>query len=98
LSIEVARMSDLTIGQLTKQAQVNVEAIRYDERRGLLPTSPRCEPGYRQYTLQDVAYLQFIRRAKRRHGAPARGFALERMAATKRQQPRLSCLHSRRAD
>jgi DNA-binding transcriptional MerR regulator len=91
-------MSDLTIGQLAKQAQVNVETIRHYERRGLLPTVPRRESGYRPYTLQDVAYLQFIRRAKWKHGALARGFALERMAATERQQPRLSCLHSRRAD
>ncbi len=57
-------MHDLTIGQLAKQAQVGVETIRYYERRGLLPTPVRRESGYWQYTLQDVAYLQFIRRAK----------------------------------
>jgi Hg(II)-responsive transcriptional regulator len=57
-------MNKLTIGQLAKQAQVNVETVRYYERRGLLPAPPRRESGYRQYSPQDVAYLQFIRRAK----------------------------------
>lgn len=57
-------MNELTIGQLAQQAQVNVETVRYYERRGLLPAPPRRKSGYRQYSLQDVAYLQFIRRAK----------------------------------
>jgi Hg(II)-responsive transcriptional regulator len=57
-------MKALTIGQLAQQAQVNVETVRYYERRGLLPAPPRRESGYRQYSAQDVAYLQFIRRAK----------------------------------
>jgi len=57
-------MNELTIGQLAQQAQVNVETVRYYERRGLLPAPPRRESGYRQYSPQDVAYLQFIRRAK----------------------------------
>jgi MerR HTH family regulatory protein len=67
-------MNELTIGQLAQQAQVNVETIRYYDRRGLLPPSPRHESGYRQYSLQDVAYLQFIRRPK------TLGFSLTEMA------------------
>jgi MerR family copper efflux transcriptional regulator len=57
-------MKELTISQLAQQAQVNVETVRYYERRGLLPAPPRRESGYRQYSAQDVAYLRFIRRAK----------------------------------
>jgi Hg(II)-responsive transcriptional regulator len=57
-------MKELTIGQLARQAQVSVETVRYYERRGLLPAPPRRASGYRQYSPQDVAYLQFIRRAK----------------------------------
>jgi MerR family transcriptional regulator, copper efflux regulator len=71
---EVRTMNHLTTGQLAKQAQVNIETIRYYERRGLLPEPPRRESGYRQYAPQDVAYLQFIQRAKRL------GFSLSEIA------------------
>ncbi|MCH7859905.1 MAG: heavy metal-responsive transcriptional regulator, partial [Candidatus Marinimicrobia bacterium] len=37
---------------------------RYYERRGLLPEPPRRASGYRQYSQDDVARLQFIKRAK----------------------------------
>ena len=57
-------MEILTIGQLAKNAQVNVETVRYYERRGLLPKPPRRESGYREYPLDAVARLQFIKRAK----------------------------------
>ncbi len=67
-------MDHLTVGQLAKQARVNIETIRYYERRGLLPEPARRESGYRQYSPQDVAYLRFIRRAK------ALGFSLKEIA------------------
>ena len=57
-------MKPLTTGQLAKQAQVNVETIRYYERRGLLPEPPRRWSGYREYSQADVAHLRFIKRAK----------------------------------
>lgn len=34
---DVAMMMDFTIGRLAKMAQVNVETIRYYERRALIP-------------------------------------------------------------
>ena len=57
-------MKDLTIGQLAKKAQVNVETVRYYERRGLIPKPPRRKSGYRQYSQDIVARIQFIKRAK----------------------------------
>lgn len=57
-------MENLTIGQVAKKAQVNVETIRYYERRGLILEPPRRESGYRQYSQDAVARIQFIRRAK----------------------------------
>ena len=57
-------MRTLTIGQLAKLAQVNVETVRYYERRGLIPEPPRRESGYRQYSQEAVARLLFIKRAK----------------------------------
>ena len=54
-----------TIGQLAEDAGVNVETIRYYERRGLLRDPPRTAAGYRQYAADDRHRLQFIARAKR---------------------------------
>jgi DNA-binding transcriptional MerR regulator len=53
-----------TIGQLAQAARVNVETIRYYERRGLLREPPRTAAGYRQYAGADLWRLQFIARAK----------------------------------
>lgn len=53
-----------SIGQLAKRTRVNIETIRYYERRGLLPDPPRRESGYRQYSHDAVARLEFIRRGK----------------------------------
>ncbi|HDO35560.1 MAG TPA: MerR family transcriptional regulator [Nitrospirae bacterium] len=57
-------MERLTIGKLAKQAEVNIETIRYYERRGLIPKPPRRESGYRQYPRDTVTRIQFIKRAK----------------------------------
>jgi DNA-binding transcriptional MerR regulator len=54
----------LTIGQLAHDAGVNIETIRYYERRGLLRDPPRTAAGYRQYSGADLWRLQFIARAK----------------------------------
>lgn len=57
-------MDGLTIGQLAKKARVNIETVRYYERRGLIPEPPRSEAGYRKYPQSDVARILFIKRAK----------------------------------
>ena len=57
-------MEELTIGRLAQRARVNVETIRYYERRGLIPKPPRSQSGYRQYAREDVARIQFIKRAQ----------------------------------
>lgn len=53
-----------TIGQLANEAKINVETIRYYERRGLInrPIKPRA--GYRQYSAEILEKLRFIKRAK----------------------------------
>lgn len=61
---EEIAMSVLTIGQLAKQAGVNLETIRYYERRGLLSEPPRRASGYRQYEPDVVARICFIKRAQ----------------------------------
>ena len=57
-------MERLTIGALAAAGVVNVETIRYYERRGLLPPPDRSGAGYRQYSGDDLWRLGFIRRAK----------------------------------
>lgn len=57
-------MTALTISRLARAASVNVETIRYYERRGLLPEPPRRSSGYRQYPPDSVARLHFIKRAQ----------------------------------
>jgi MerR family transcriptional regulator, mercuric resistance operon regulatory protein len=55
-------MDGLTIGGLAQRAGVNVETVRYYERRGLL-IQPN-QTGRRRYTEQSVNRLALIRRAK----------------------------------
>lgn len=57
-------MDGLTIGQVAKSADVNVETIRYYERRGLLPEPTRRPSGYRQYAPEAVHRIRFIRHAQ----------------------------------
>jgi MerR family mercuric resistance operon transcriptional regulator len=57
-------MRSLTIGRLAKQAGVNLETVRYYERRGLLPRPPRSESGYRLFPEEAAGRLRFIRRAQ----------------------------------
>src|SRR5687768_6273446 len=57
-------MKQLTIGQLARDADVNVETVRYYERRGLMPEPARRDSGYRLYTAEDLERMRFIRRAK----------------------------------
>lgn len=64
-------MHAFTIGQLAKHAGVNLETIRYYERRGLLPEPPRRASGYRAYPPESLARLRFIKSAQ------ALGFRLE---------------------
>src|SRR6266516_3366885 len=49
----------LTISQVATAAAVNVQTIRYYERRGLVPTPRRTPSGYRQYAEDAVARLGF---------------------------------------
>lgn len=57
-------MGSLTIGQVAKKAQVNVETVRYYERRGLIPKPPRRASGYRQYSEETIKRIRFIKHAK----------------------------------
>jgi len=54
----------LTIGQVAEAAEVNIQTIRYYERRGLFPKPRRTPSGYRQYAEDAVGRLRFIKHAQ----------------------------------
>jgi Hg(II)-responsive transcriptional regulator len=54
----------MTIGQVAAAAHVNIQTVRYYERRGLLATPPRTGSGYRQYAEDAVGRLRFIKHAQ----------------------------------
>ena len=54
----------LTIGQVAREGRVNVQTLRYYERRGLFPAMGRTGSGYRQYGDDAVRRLRFIKRAQ----------------------------------
>ncbi|HMS85603.1 MAG TPA: heavy metal-responsive transcriptional regulator [Nitrospira sp.] len=56
--------SVLTIGQLAKGAGVNVQTIRYYERRNLLQPAGRKLSGYRVYDHEALQLLRFIKNAQ----------------------------------
>jgi MerR family mercuric resistance operon transcriptional regulator len=57
-------MKPLTIGALAKQVGVNLETVRFYERRQLLPEPPRSDSGYRLYPAEAARRLRFIKRAQ----------------------------------
>jgi Hg(II)-responsive transcriptional regulator len=51
-------------GQVASEAGVNIQTLRYYERRGLLAEPPRQVSGYRAYGANSVAVIRFIKRAQ----------------------------------
>jgi Cu(I)-responsive transcriptional regulator len=54
----------MRIGEVAQRAGVNVQTLRYYERRGLLPNPTRRPSGYREYTADMVGLVRFIKRAQ----------------------------------
>ena len=77
----------MTIGQLAKQAGVNIETVRFYERRRLLAPSSRTASGYRIYSLTELRRLRFIKQAQ------TWGFSLHEIdeLLNLRVQPSASC-------
>jgi MerR family mercuric resistance operon transcriptional regulator len=56
--------SPLRIGQVATLAGVNIQTLRYYERRGLVREPERRHSGYREYPPDTVALIRFIKRAQ----------------------------------
>ena len=54
----------MRIGEAAAEAGVNVQTLRYYERRGLLKNPKRQPSGYRAYTDETVRVVRFIKRAQ----------------------------------
>jgi MerR family mercuric resistance operon transcriptional regulator len=57
-------MTGLRVGDVARQAGVNLQTIRYYERRGLLPKPPRTGSNYRAYPGDAVQRVRFVKRAQ----------------------------------
>ncbi|MEK6618548.1 MAG: heavy metal-responsive transcriptional regulator, partial [Nitrospirota bacterium] len=66
--------SELTIGKLAKAVGVNIQTVRYYERRRLLSPTARKLSGYRLYGDDTLRRMRFIKNAQ------ALGFTLREIA------------------
>ena len=58
-------MSQPTIAWLAREAGVNVETIRFYQRKQLIDEPQRPLGGVRHYTIEDVSRVRFIKSAQR---------------------------------
>jgi MerR family mercuric resistance operon transcriptional regulator len=80
---------NLTIGNLAKRSSVNVETIRYYQRRGLLQ-APQKPPGsFRRYSSESVRQVHFIKRAQ------GLGFTLEEINGLLTLDESKACVETR---
>src|SRR5438067_8066292 len=64
----------MKVGEVAARAGVNVETLRYYERRGLLPAPDREPSGHRRYDEETVRFVRAIKEAQ------AVGFTLSEIA------------------
>lgn len=82
-------MAELTIGRLAAEADVNVETIRYYQRRGLMHEPDKPTNGHRRYTVDAVGRVRFIKRAQ------VLGFTLEEIGSLLELDEARACAETR---
>ncbi len=85
-----AQEENLTIGAFARAAGVNVETIRFYQRRGLLPEPPRPLGGIRRYEASDVSRVRFVKSAQQL------GFTLDEIAALLTLEDGMHCTEARK--
>ena len=80
---------ELTIGRLAKAAGVNIETIRYYQRRGLVDEPAKPLGGHRRYDPSAARRVQFIKRAQQL------GFTLDEVTGLLRLEDGQSCRETR---
>ena len=79
----------LTIGRLADEAGVNVETIRYYQRRGLMAEPDKPMGGQRQYDMGAVKRVRFIKRAQ------VLGFTLDEVGSLLQLDEACACTETR---
>jgi Hg(II)-responsive transcriptional regulator len=51
-------------GEVAARAGVNIQTLRFYERRGLISKPPRSPSGYRRYSDEAVRIVRFVKRAQ----------------------------------
>lgn len=80
-----SKMENLTIGAFAKAAGVNVETIRFYQRKGLLPQPDKPYGGIRRYAEADVTRVRFVKSAQRL------GFRLDEVAELRQLEDGTHC-------
>ena len=78
-------LENLTIGAYAKAADVNVETIRFYQRKGLLAQPDKPYGGIRRYGEADVARVRFVKSAQRL------GFSLDEITELLRLEDGTRC-------
>ena len=79
----------LTVGAFAAAAGVNVETIRFYQRKGLLPQPRKTYGSIRRYGDPDVARVKFVKSAQRL------GFSLEEIAGLLTLEDGTHCVEAR---
>jgi MerR family mercuric resistance operon transcriptional regulator len=79
----------LTIGHIAHAAGVNVETVRYYQRRGLVSLPPKRTRGFRYYTVETAGRVRFIKRAQ------ALGMSLKEVQRLLRLDAKGACKETR---
>ena len=85
----VQMTSELTIGRLADEAGVNVETIRYYQRRGLMAEPDKPASGHRRYGPAAIKRVRFIKRAQ------VLGFTLDEVASMLELDEACACAETR---
>lgn len=81
--------AELTIGRLADKAGVNVETIRYYQRRGLMAEPEKPTSGHRRYASEAIKRVRFIKRAQ------VLGFTLDEVGSLLELDEASACAETR---
>ena len=86
---DISDREPMTIGALARAAGVNVETIRFYQRKGLMPEPDRPLGSIRRYSADELGRIRFIKSAQRL------GFSLDEVAALLELEDGTQCQQAR---
>jgi MerR family mercuric resistance operon transcriptional regulator len=82
-------LGGLTIGHIARAAGVNIETVRYYQRRGLVGLPAKRARGFRYYTPETARRVRFIKRAQ------ALGMSLDEVQRLLKLEKKGACQETR---